>query len=118
MSDKTYNGWTNYETWLVKLWMDNSEGDSCYWQEEAIVTFRDCVPSKWNTQAQQARINLAETLKDRHEQACHEALPEDMHASFIMDLLNGALSEVNWHEISESLLTNHCEEYNKEPVAA
>ena len=22
MSDKTYNGWTNYETWLVKLWMD------------------------------------------------------------------------------------------------
>ena len=22
----SYNGWTNYETWAVKLWMDNEEG--------------------------------------------------------------------------------------------
>ena len=25
MSDKRYNGWTNYETWLVALWADNDE---------------------------------------------------------------------------------------------
>ena len=23
MTDTTYNGWTNYETWNVALWMDN-----------------------------------------------------------------------------------------------
>jgi hypothetical protein len=23
MSDKPYNGWSNYETWAVKLWIDN-----------------------------------------------------------------------------------------------
>ena len=27
---KTYNGWTNYETWNVKLWLDN-DGELDYW---------------------------------------------------------------------------------------
>lgn len=26
MNNKSYNGWTNYETWNVALWIQNDEG--------------------------------------------------------------------------------------------
>ena len=26
MTDQTYNGWTNWETWNFKLWIDNNQG--------------------------------------------------------------------------------------------
>ena len=35
----THNGWTNYETWLVKLWQDNSEGDPQCWPITANAQF-------------------------------------------------------------------------------
>jgi hypothetical protein len=42
-------------------------------------------------------------LKDRHE----EALPELQ--GFAADLMNAAMSEVNWHEIAVSLIEDNCE---------
>ena len=31
--DTTYNGWTNRETWLVALWINNEQG----WQESCLL---------------------------------------------------------------------------------
>ena len=41
MTHKEYNGWTNYETWIVKLWMDNEEGTHLYFREQAEQAFKD-----------------------------------------------------------------------------
>jgi len=115
MTTKEYNGWTNYETWLVKLWMDNDEGSSNYWQDRTVEEWDNAEDEGASmTKGDYARIALADCLKEHHEEAIHEAIPENLHASFIMDLLNGALSEVDWREIAESLLTDNCEDYSKD----
>ncbi len=33
--DKTYNGWSTYETWAVALWLDNERSSYDYWREQA-----------------------------------------------------------------------------------
>ena len=70
---KTYNGWTNYETWNVALWIQNDEGlynlinddDICCY-EELVEVLWDCgskeTPDgvKWND----SKINVAELNGD------------------------------------------------------
>ena len=34
----SYNGWTNWETWNMHLWMSNDEGSYRYWCDKA----REC----------------------------------------------------------------------------
>lgn len=31
---QTYEGWTNYETWLVNLWIENDEASYLFWRGE------------------------------------------------------------------------------------
>ena len=96
MNEKNYNGWTNYETWLVKLWMDNSE----YWEEEARSCMDDACPKEADAASlrNEARHDLAERIKESHESYVDEVMPRP--AGFLNDLVNAALSEVNWDEIA------------------
>lgn len=109
MNNNPYNGWHNYETWAVKLWLDNDEGSQGYWQERTEEVFEQAQPERFFTKSERALLDLTDALKEMHE----EALPE--LTGFAADLLNAAMSEVNWREIAESLLEGHCEDYSKEP---
>ena len=97
-TDKTYNGWTNYETWVTKLHMDNDFGSYLYWTERAREIARTSHPSEYLTRYAMAEMQLAEALKAGHEDAQPE-LP-----GVFGDLLQAALDSVDWHEIAASLL--------------
>jgi hypothetical protein len=82
MSDKSYNGWTNYETWNVALWIDNEPG-----------TYEE---SRDMARHARSERDLATAL-----QSWVEDMAPDLGASMFSDLLNAALSEVDWDEIAE-----------------
>ena len=101
---RKYNGWTNYETWLVSLWLDNDQASYLYWREEAARHRREAGESfqvregLW-TKTEAIRFNLANQLKEEVTDA--SPLCE---ASMYADLLGAALSEVDWLEIVDHWL--------------
>lgn len=84
-----YNGWTNYETWLVAVWLDNEEYSASVLHEIANNGKR--------------RDYRKEELKSFVEDMVGA---NDGPASLKQDLLYAALCVVNWYEI----LDNHTEQ--------
>lgn len=109
MSDKKYNGWSNYETWAVKLWLDNEEGSSRYWSDKAEEAYRDATARQHATREEVASYNLARDLKAELE----EAAP-DLGASLWSDLLGAAMSEVDWDEIAAAYVADNRETVDEE----
>ena len=99
MSDNTYNGWTNYETWVVKLWMDNEQSSQEYWAEEAATYAGRTDPSDdLETRKDEVVYELAKILQSTHE----ESKPET--TGVFADLLSSAIDSVNWREIAHSMV--------------
>ena len=84
MQNETYNGWTNYETWNVNLWLGDEED------------FRDRAMNAEDLyQAEGA-------LRDWVEEVAEILVPGSVEgSSFVNDLFGTALSKVNWIEIAE-----------------
>ena len=98
---KCYNGWTNYETWAVNLWINNDEGGYRFWRErtEAVLTeVREQKNSDENI-LEIAYSRLAEELKEAIHAEC--TIPK---ATLAADLMNAALAEVDWREIARDMI--------------
>lgn len=89
-----YNGWSNYETWNWKLWIDNDQGSYEFWREQAQSVYDESDDHDDDIQ----------TLADLLQNDCDEAYPENMKSGPFADLLNSAISEIDWREIAESML--------------
>lgn len=80
MNDEKYNGWTNYETWCVNLWLANDEG--LYNAVQAMD--KSSLP------------DYADALKT----FVTESAPT--LSGMYSDLLTAALGAVNWYEIASA----------------
>lgn len=94
-TEKGYNGWSNYETWNVKLWMDNDQGEYNYW--------RDRVQELWESNDHDKNSTASDLAKEL--EAYHDDNMPEVSGTYA-DLLGAALSEVDWREIAESLISN------------
>jgi hypothetical protein len=99
MTTNTCNGWTNYETWNVNLWIDNEEGSQRYWRAMAQECWNDAEADRTFTRDEVARFNLADRLKSD----IGESMP-NLGATMWADLLGAALEEVDWQEIAEHMI--------------
>lgn len=95
-----YNGWTNYPTWAVNLWMDNDQASAMFWERESI----DCLEYHNHDRSDSIYV-MEERLKEYHE----ENNPID-GANAYADVLSWALQYVNWREIAEHLIDSAMEE--------
>lgn len=81
--EKGYNGWKNYETWAVALWIDNEQRT----QNEARAIISEYPDINDAAQEFKDWIEAGNPLADT--------------ASLFSDLLGAALSEVDWLEIAK-----------------
>ena len=97
MSEKGYNGYSNYATWLVNLHLSNDEGTYNYVNELAQDAVDSAEPDKYNTKKENAIQILADTLKDMIE----EGNPLAEKASLYSDMLQAIIDEADYYEIAE-----------------
>lgn len=92
MEKKTYNGWTNYETWNANLHFDN------FFEEEARSLGEDADTSDEDW-LEDAISSLSETIKITIEDVTLEGVSNIN--SFANDMINSALREINYYEIAQ-----------------
>lgn len=94
---RKHNGWTNYETWLVALWIDNEQATYLERRDRAAFFWIEARPSPGVSKMDAAVAGLSEWL----EETVKGRAP-DLGASIWADLMNAAICEVNWREIARS----------------
>tara|TARA_X000001382_G_scaffold51240_2_gene34951 strand:- start:1759 stop:2058 length:300 start_codon:yes stop_codon:yes gene_type:complete len=93
MSDKEVNGWSNRETWLVGLWLNDAMFE--YFKEQ----YRD-----GDIALDEVKDFVLDNLEEIH-------IEGKAHSGLGQDLLNYALDGVNWRELEMHLNDSLKEDY-------
>lgn len=96
MDTKEYNGYTNYATWAVNLWLSNDEDTSHLVRSIALHVVSD-------NPARDHKWRFADRLQDTVRIGMVLQQIKD-HVSLTYDLVMSTLDGVDWLELSEMLL--------------
>ena len=101
--EKTYNGYTNYETWCIMMWIDQDQ--------EKLKTIQEIIELGQKEEA--LGIEIMDAIKNYMDGFIPEL------EGFPADLLNAAFSEVNFYEIYEHIrdLMKEEKRYQEEKAA-
>lgn len=98
--NNTYNGWTNYQTWVCSIWMDNDRGSYEHYSETA----RDLL--KLHKDKTQAEDELSKIMKDDLDGEMQCMSVEGLFG----DLLQNAVDQIDFNEIAKSMIEDIYEE--------
>jgi hypothetical protein len=92
-----HNGWTNYVTWSVHLWLTNEQGSYLHWKKRTREILGDQSLDDENSPTALARLG------DEIREAVHDEC-SIQRANLAADLMDAALSEVDWCEIAQEFI--------------
>lgn len=103
MSEKLkYNGWSNYSTWVVNLWLNNEEGSYFYLVESAKNIKEN--PQYFKVGDKKYLRDPQVVLGDLIKKMIDESNPLIQDASLFHDVITHALAFVNYQEIAKGFL--------------
>ena len=113
-NENSYQGWNNYETWLVSLHIDNDQSLSemmdeqleSFISEHTLTETADDGTEKEVFDKDEHTGELAHVLKDWFEEMMEEFSPTDSMPCFYRDCIQSVLGSVDWYEIAQNKLNN------------
>lgn len=102
MENIGYNGWSNYSTWVVGLWLNNEEGSYFYLIEEANRIKK--YPEYFEVGDQKILKSPVVKLGNIIKKMIEEGNPLIQDASLYHDVITHALAFVNYQEIAKGFL--------------
>ena len=98
---ETYNGWTNYETWCLNIWIDNDQ----YLNERKAELIREVTLHYDDKQAYELSLLLENMVEELKEDA--------LEVGLLSVLLGGAIGKINFFELAEHYIEDFNEDFKR-----
>ena len=109
-----YNGWTNYSTWCLNLWLSNDQGSYDNLMEIVREAIKDA--TEWDAEGEDlpldddAKQEAIGAVAARLESDLDSVIEETAICGMLLDLLTFATGLIDYREIAENLVTDELNE--------